>query len=264
MDSAVNFLKLAIEKIREHEMKYGINLNEFHNLLFIISVLFGFVFIFYLIFILFSIFCKGSKPNKIVLLLGPCDSGKTTFLFKLKTDKICRTVPSMKENIAFINLKKDKWQKCIRFVDFPGHPKLSYALNKYFSITNVIIYILDCSDRQSLKIVAEKLFELYTNKLIVKKQIPIIILCNKTDLCNSRPKQVIKEDLEREIEILKMSKYNSLDDDYNDETECFLGANSEFFRFERAPCHTVSTEICSGSVKNNNIEEVVELIQKFY
>ncbi|SBS98638.1 signal recognition particle receptor, beta subunit (SRPR-beta) [Plasmodium ovale curtisi] len=208
-----------------------------------------------------NVFFKRSKTNKIVLLLGPCDSGKTTFLFKLKTDKLCRTVPSMKENVAFIYLKNKKRQKCIRFVDFPGHPKLSYGLSKYFSFTNVIIYMLDSSDRQSLKIVAEKLFELFTNKVVVKKQIPFIIFCNKTDLCNSRPKQVIKEDLEREIEILKMSKYNSLDDDCNDETECFLGANSEFFRFEKAPCHV---EICSASVKNNNTEEIVELIEKFY
>ncbi|CAG9472540.1 signal recognition particle receptor, beta subunit, putative [Plasmodium vivax] len=261
MDALLSALKEAVHKMKSYQMKYSINLNEFHNLLFIISILFALAFLFYLIVILCSIFCKGSKPNKIVLLLGPCDSGKTTFLFKLKTDKLCTTVPSMKENVAFISLKNNKWKKCIRFVDFPGHPKLSFALNKYFSITNVIVYVLDCSDRQALKVVAEKLFELYTNKVVVKKQIPLIIFCNKTDLCNSRPKQVIKEDLEREIEILKMSKYNSLDDDYNDETECFLGTNSEFFRFEKAPCHT---EICSGSVKNSNIEEVVELLQKFY
>lgn len=37
------------------------------------------------------------------------------------------------------------------------------------------------------------------NKAIVKRQIPIIIFCNKTDLCNSRPKKVIKDDLEREM-----------------------------------------------------------------
>eukprot|EP00366_Plasmodium_knowlesi_P005043 XP_002262541.1 hypothetical protein, conserved in Plasmodium species [Plasmodium knowlesi strain H] len=264
MDTLMMALREVIQKISSYQMKYSINLNEFHNLLFIISILFGLAFLFYLIVILWSIFFKESKPNKIVLLLGPCDSGKTTFLFKLRTDKLCTTVPSMKENVAFINLKNNKWKKCIRFVDYPGHPKLSFGLNKYFNITNVIIYILDCSDRQALKVVAEKLFELYTNKVVVKKQIPLIIFCNKTDLCNSRPKQVIKEDLEREIEILKMSKYNSLDDDYNDETECLMGTNSEFFRFEKAPCHTVSTEICSGSVKNNNIEEVVELVKKFY
>ncbi|SCQ17269.1 signal recognition particle receptor, beta subunit, putative [Plasmodium ovale] len=261
MDVFVKISKEIVNKIKTYNMKYGLNLNEFHNLLFVVSILFGLVFFLYVIFIFFSVFFKRSKTNKIVLLLGPCDSGKTTFLFKLKTDKLCRTVPSMKENVAFIYLKNKKRQKCIRFVDFPGHPKLSYGLSKYFSFTNVIIYMLDSSDRQSLKIVAEKLFELFTNKVVVKKQIPFIIFCNKTDLCNSRPKQVIKEDLEREIEILKMSKYNSLDDDCNDETECFLGANSEFFRFEKAPCHV---EICSASVKNNNTEEIVELIEKFY
>ncbi|SCP03739.1 signal recognition particle receptor, beta subunit, putative [Plasmodium malariae] len=262
MDILIKILKEVVYEIKKCYLKYGINLNEFQNLLFIITVLLGLLFLFYVILILYSIFFKGNKPNQIVLLLGPCDSGKTTLLFKLKTDKICRTVPSMKENIAFINLKnKKKKKKFIRFVDFPGHPKLSYAMNKYFSITNVIVYMLDSSDRQSLKVVAEKLFELFTNKVIVKKQIPFIVLCNKTDLCNSRPKQVIKEDLEREIEILKMSKYNSLDDEDNEETECFVGANSEFFRFEKAPCHT---EICSASVKNNNIEELLELIEKYY
>ncbi|KJP87616.1 hypothetical protein AK88_02784 [Plasmodium fragile] len=261
VDPWTSAMNETAQNINSNQTKYSINLNEFHNLLFIISLLFGVAFLFYLLVILYSIFFKESKPNKIVLLLGPCDSGKTTFLFKLKTDKLCTTVPSMKENVAFINLKSNKWKKCVRFVDFPGHPKLSFALNKYFNITNVIVYILDCSDRQALKVVAEKLFDLYTNKVVVKKQIPLIIFCNKTDLCNSRPKQVIKDDLEREIEILKMSKYNSLDDDYNEETEFLLGTNSEFFRFEKAPCHT---EICSGSVKNNNIDEVVELIKKFY
>ncbi|SPJ11654.1 signal recognition particle receptor, beta subunit [Plasmodium sp. DRC-Itaito] len=261
MDILNKIIKDIIYKIKIYHVKYGIDLNDFHNLLFVITLLFGFVFLLYLLLILFNIFLKKSKANNVVLLLGPCDSGKTTFLFKLKTDKLCRTVPSMKENIAFIFLKNKKKQKCIRFVDFPGHPKLSYSLNKYFNITNVIVYMIDSSDRQTLKFVAKKLFELFTNKVIVKKKIPFIIVCNKTDLCNSRPKQVIKEDLEREIEILKMSKYNNLDDDCIDETECFLGANSEFFRFEKAPC---PIELCSASVKNNNVDEIIEFIEKHY
>ncbi|CRH02884.1 signal recognition particle receptor, beta subunit, putative [Plasmodium relictum] len=262
MDVLLNILKNIIYKLKIYYVKYGIDLNEFHNLLFIISLLFGLVFLFYLIFILFKIFKKKKKTKQeIILLLGPCDSGKTTFLFKLKTDKICRTITSMKENKAFIFLKNKKKQKCIQFVDFPGHPKLSHSLNKYFDLTRIIIYILDSSDRQSLKLVAEKLYELFTNKVIVEKKIPFIIVCNKTDLCNSRPKQVIKEDLEREIEILKMSKYNSLEEDDNDEIENLLGTNSEFFRFEKAPCHI---EICSASVKNDCIEEIIEFIEKHF
>uniref|UniRef100_A0A8C9H5D5 Signal recognition particle receptor subunit beta n=1 Tax=Piliocolobus tephrosceles TaxID=591936 RepID=A0A8C9H5D5_9PRIM len=241
MDKLTKIFHQVINEIKKIDIKYGINLNDFHNLLFVISILFGLLFLFYIVFIFFTIFLKKKKTYNIVLLLGPCDSGKTTFLFKLKINKLCRTVPSMKENIAFINIKDKKKNKSIKFVDFPGHPKLSYGIEKYLSITNVIIYILDSSDRQSLKIVAEKLFELFMNKTVVKRQIPFIICCNKTDLCNSRPKQVIKEDLEREIEILKMSKNKGLDnDEYTEENEYFLGQNSEFFRFEKAPCHIVN------------------------
>ncbi|SCM25754.1 signal recognition particle, beta subunit, putative [Plasmodium chabaudi adami] len=261
MENSVKILNEVIGKIKDYNKKYGINLDEFHNVLFVTSILLALLFIFYIIFILFAIFCKKSKTNKVVLLLGPCESGKTTFLFKLKTDKMCRTVPSMKENVAFVFLKNIKKSKFIQFVDFPGHPKLAFGIKKYLNVTNVIVYILDSSDRQSLKYVAENMLELFMNKEIVKRQIPIIIFCNKTDLCNSRPKKVIKEDLEREIEILKMSKYNSLEDDMNDETESFLGVNSEFFRFERAPIHV---EICSASIKNNNVDEVIELIGKYY
>ncbi|ETW56108.1 hypothetical protein PFUGPA_01891 [Plasmodium falciparum Palo Alto/Uganda] len=75
---------------------------------------------------------------------------------------------------------------------------------------------------------------------------------------NGSGNQMIKKNNE---EIKNMNRSGQYYDDCIDETECFLGTNSEFFRFEKAPCHI---ELCSASVKNNNVDEIIEFVEKHY
>lgn len=278
--------KLFWAKIKNEFEKYGIDLSKISNDTFPIPATIGIIlFIYFLHLLLRTLEKKKRKRKEVVLLMGPCDSGKTTFLFKLKTGRLCRTVTSMKENKAFVLLRKigksEKSQnykageneevgsivktfgkKYVQIVDLPGHPKLFHTIHKYLEITKVILFFLDSSNRQSLKEVARSLYELLTNQVAVRRKVPILIVCNKTDLSNSRPKQVIKEDLEKEIEILKMSKSVAMDEDEEEEgKEDLLGSNTEFFRFDLTPCEI---KICSASVKDNYIEEITHFLHAHF
>lgn len=265
MEPPSDILRNLVREVKINGKKYGINIDDTNNIIFWTTLIIGTVFFLYFLLLFTNSFRKKKKKKQeIALLLGPCDSGKTTFLFQLKTGKTCRTVTSMKENKAIVFSNYNKKRKCIHVVDYPGHPKLAHSLNKYLEIAKVIIYILDSSDKQSLKHVAERLYDLFSNKIVINKRIPILIVCNKMDLCNARPKQVIKKNLEQEIEILKISRNTMLDEeekDYDNQEEEYWKTSSDFFKFEMTPCEI---EICSASVKNGNVDEIMDFVDKFF
>ncbi len=43
------------------------------------------------------------------------------------------------------------------------------------------------------------LFDLLTNQVVNKKQIPIVVVCNKSEMITAKPKEFVKEELEMEM-----------------------------------------------------------------
>jgi signal recognition particle receptor subunit beta len=72
-----------------------------------------------------------------------------------------------------------------RVVDIPGHQRVRYMLRDYLPGASAIVFLVD-SVNFEVRPVAEYLYDLFTNKIIRKKKMPILIACNKKDIITAK------------------------------------------------------------------------------
>ncbi|EME29241.1 hypothetical protein Gasu2_55260 [Galdieria sulphuraria] len=130
-------------------------------------------------------------------------SGKSTLYHVLRTGKAPKfqSVTSMVPNEGTFIPRGSKTLKEANFVDFPGNERLKTELEDQVLHAKVIIYVLDVS-RLETEIRKEAISVYNIFKLLKKrnrKAIPILIFCNKIDLCESFPLDKVRQILGEEI-----------------------------------------------------------------
>eukprot|EP00386_Alphamonas_edax_P005356 GDKI01017199.1.p1 GENE.GDKI01017199.1~~GDKI01017199.1.p1 ORF type:complete len:271 (-),score=86.03 GDKI01017199.1:23-835(-) len=193
-----------------------------------------------------------------VLLLGPCDAGKTALFFLWRNGSLIETVSSLKANTDTIDLlnRGDK-STPIEVIDYPGHGRLKDGAMQSLEKARCIVYLVDAANRQSLKTAAESLYDIFTHPTMGVKgsKPPLLIACNKQDVGGARKKEGVVEDLEREIERLRQSRGVALEG--QDEADSFLGIEGEPFKLEHAPC---SVRVCECAVAEEKIDELNDFV----
>ncbi|KTW30204.1 hypothetical protein T552_00682 [Pneumocystis carinii B80] len=149
----------------------------------------------------------NQKPAYFILILGIENSGKTTFLEKVKSiynkryifsrDNITSTVG---QNIGKITIDKTK----IQLWDLGGRISLRSLWYSYFSECHSIIYVLDSSEKEKIY-EAKDIFERIINHEDIKG-IPILIVANKQDISGSFTIEEIKKVFNNVIERLEEYK----------------------------------------------------------
>merc|ERR1711988_1631312 len=105
--------------------------------------------------------------------------------------------------------------------------------------------MIDSEDKQKLKDAAEHLYVLLTNQDLCELHTPILLCLNKTDLKTARSEKVVMDELEREIEQMRISRGAALEG--QDEADSYLGVDGEKFKIvEHSPC---PVQVCRVSVK---------------
>eukprot|EP00920_Eleutheroschizon_duboscqi_P020550 GHVT01048659.1.p1 GENE.GHVT01048659.1~~GHVT01048659.1.p1 ORF type:complete len:241 (-),score=32.69 GHVT01048659.1:1367-2089(-) len=165
----------------------------------------------------------GGRSPQLALLLGECDSGKTSLFLQLRNGRPGLTVSSMQANHSSV-LLSDKLQAAaaagnahrhsgnnnmhdilhakpllVNLVDYPGHPRLHTGALKLLPQAKCIVYVIDSADKQAIKTSAERLYELLVHPQMHQFRPPLLVGCNKADLPAARPPEAIQEDLEREM-----------------------------------------------------------------
>ncbi|KAK1263153.1 hypothetical protein QJS04_geneDACA009434 [Acorus gramineus] len=170
----------------------------------------GVVFLTFVFFVLLRIL-KRTKPNTIVLA-GLSGSGKTTLFYQLRDGSPHQgTVTSMEPNegsfILHSELEKKKKINPVYVVDVPGHSRLRLKLDEYLPQTAGLVFVVDALDfLPNCRAAAEYLYDILTKTTIVKRKIPVLILCNKTDKVTAHTKDFIRKQLEKEIDKLRTSR----------------------------------------------------------
>ncbi|KAF8821568.1 signal recognition particle receptor beta subunit protein [Cardiosporidium cionae] len=228
--------------------------NSSSNLL-VISVLIAILLAFYFL----SSHAKW-KPTKgdLVLLLGQCGSGKTAIFLQLRNGHIRETVSSLIENKDGIKLLETE-SKPVEVVDYPGHLRLQYGIYNLIPKSRCIIYLVDATDKSSIKPTAEHLYDLFTSSQLRAQPLPFLLACNKSDLHSARPPSLIKEDLEREIEKVRISRSALLEG--QERSDIYLQADGLPFAFHSAPC---PLEICQCSAKSGDVSSIISFIRKCF
>ncbi|XP_036322908.1 ADP-ribosylation factor-like protein 3 [Rhagoletis pomonella] len=114
-----------------------------------------------------------------ILLLGLDNAGKTTILKQLASEEISTVTPTAGFNIKSVaadGFKLNVW-------DIGGQWKIRPYWKNYFANTDVLIYVIDCTDRERLSETGRELFELLMDNRL--KQVPLLVFANKQDLPNA-------------------------------------------------------------------------------
>ncbi|KAI4302104.1 hypothetical protein MLD38_037890 [Melastoma candidum] len=150
-----------------------------------------------------GIFCR--KKSNTVLLTGLSGGGKTVLFYQLRDGSShLGTVTSMEPNEGTFVLHSEATKKGkvkpVHVVDVPGHSRLRAKLDEFYPQAAGIIFVVDAMDfLPNCRSASEYLYDILTNAIVVKKKIPVQILCNKTDKVTAHTKEFIRKQLEKEI-----------------------------------------------------------------
>lgn len=117
---------------------------------------------------------SGESQNRIVLLLGLDNAGKTTLLYRLKDDEFVDTVPTIGLNIEEITHQGSK----ITLWDVSGKSRKLWK--HYYDRVDGILFVVDSTDIGKIEDVKEELANLMLEEIL--KDVPIVVLCNKQDV----------------------------------------------------------------------------------
>ncbi|PHT33134.1 hypothetical protein CQW23_29471 [Capsicum baccatum] len=137
-------------------------------------------------------------PSSTILLTGLGGSGKT-FLFDKLSDGSAHqgTVTSMEPNEDSFILRAETYKKRknrpVRVADVPLHSRLCPKLDKFSPQAAGIVFLVDLE-----KFLPHSyLYEILMKETVVKKKIPVLLLCNKVDKTTAHTKEFIRENSSR-------------------------------------------------------------------
>ncbi|XP_058091848.1 uncharacterized protein LOC131237849 [Magnolia sinica] len=179
---------------------------------------------------------KRTKSNTIVLA-GLSGSGKTVLFYQLRDGSSHQgTVTSMDPNEGSFVLHSESEMKGkikpVHVVDVPGHSRLRPKLDGFLPQAAGLVFVVDALDfLPNCRAVAEYLYDILTKAAVVKRKIPLLIVCNKTDKVSAHSKDFIRKQLEKEIDKLRVSRTGASEADIADEFT--LGVTGEPFAFSQ-------------------------------
>ncbi|KAF3552257.1 hypothetical protein DY000_02000238 [Brassica cretica] len=191
---------------------------------------------------------RRTKSNT-VLLSGLSGSGKTVLFYQLRDGSSHQgTVTSMEPNEGTFDLHSENAKKgkvkLVHLVDVPGHSRLRPKLEEFLPQAAAIVFVVDALEfLPNCRAASEYLYDILTNANVVKKKVPVLLCCNKTDKLTAHTKEFIRKQMEKEIEKLRASRSAvSTADIANDFT---IGIEGEVFSFSHC-CNKVTVAEASG------------------
>ncbi|XP_062866913.1 ADP-ribosylation factor-like protein 11 [Trichomycterus rosablanca] len=123
---------------------------------------------------------KQTHQPPQVILLGLDSAGKSTLLYRLHQGVIMETVPTIGFNI--VNLKLDK-KSVLTVWDVGGHESMRSNWKYYLEGCKALVYVVDASDHSRINEAKMALNIILSDHNL--KDVPLMVLANKTDMQNS-------------------------------------------------------------------------------
>ncbi|KAK4399712.1 hypothetical protein Sango_1077300 [Sesamum angolense] len=177
------------------------------------------------------------KSSNTIALTGLSGSGKTVLFYQLRDGSShLGTVTSMEPNEGTFVLHSETTKKGkikpVHIVDVPGHSRLRPKLDEFLPQAAGIVFVVDAVEfLPNVRAASEYLYDILTKASVVKKKIPLLLLCNKVDKVTAHTKDFIRKQLEKEIDKLRASRTALSSADVTNEYT--LGVPGEAFAFHQ-------------------------------
>ncbi|XP_076803715.1 ADP-ribosylation factor 6-like isoform X1 [Clavelina lepadiformis] len=119
--------------------------------------------------------CFQIKP-KNVIMFGCNQPGKTTILYKLVSNQVVNTIPTVGFNVETLVVQNQS----LRLWDVGGGSKMPKVWPQYFDFAHGVIYVIDCSDEEYFEYGLSELVQLI-DRTSDMELIPFLIFANKQD-----------------------------------------------------------------------------------
>ncbi|KAL2484320.1 signal recognition particle binding [Forsythia ovata] len=258
--------KMDEEKIEELKIQTQKWLNEAQEFIQKVSPIqiysaIGVVLFTIFLFIIIRLF-KRTSSNTIVLT-GLTGCGKTVLFYQLRDGSSHQgTVTSMEPNEGTFVLHSETTKKGkvkpVHLVDVPGHSRLRPKLDDFLPQAAAIVFVVDAVEfLPNCRAASEYLYDVLTKANVVKKKIPLLLLCNKVDKVTAHTKDFIRKQLEKEIDKLRASRTALSSADIANEYT--LGVPGEAFTFSQ--CQNKVT-IAETSGLTGDISQLEQFIRE--
>ncbi|KAJ0176730.1 hypothetical protein K1T71_007909 [Dendrolimus kikuchii] len=204
-------------------------------------------------------FSRRRTVRKSVLLTGLSDSGKTLLFVRLAYSQYRQTFTSMKENVEeYITSNKS-----LKIVDLPGQERLrNKFFDQYKNSAKAIVYVVDSvTIQKEIRDVAEYLYTILADPVVQSNCPPLLILCNKQDQPLAKGPQVIKSLLEKEINLVRITKSSQLQsvDPAQTNNAAYLGKIGKDFEFSHLNCKVDVVEGSANAGDDDNPADIKAL-----
>lgn len=224
---------------------------------------------------------KRDTRNAVLILgiSGDNDApavGKTALFKVLRFGQLPKhgTVPSMQVNEAsFAPFGSSQSAQPLRWIDFPGHPRLRHKLPEYLKMARCVVFVIDAQrfTAQARKD-AQLLFNVLTDPVVVRNSTPVLVFCNKSETPNSASAITVQTRLEAELERTRAASNSTLQSasvgttastfaQDGEEQRELLGYENEKFVFDHAPGPVT---FASGSAMRQDIDPIINFTRSSF
>ncbi|XP_041979436.1 signal recognition particle receptor subunit beta [Aricia agestis] len=197
-------------------------------------------------------FSRRRHLRRSVLVTGLSDAGKTLLFVRLTYSQFRQTFTSMRENIEEYITSNNT----LKIVDLPGQERLrNKFFDQYKSSAKGIVYVVDSvTIQKEIRDVAEYLYTILADPVVQSNSPPLLILCNKQDQPMAKGSQVIKNLLEKEINLVRVTKSSQLEsvDPSQSSSASFLGKMGRDFEFSHLSCRVDIAESSASTGDDEN------------
>ncbi|XP_070263572.1 ADP-ribosylation factor-like protein 11 isoform X1 [Myotis yumanensis] len=137
-----------------------------------------------------SVNSRGHKAEAQVVMMGLDSAGKTTLLYKLKGYQLVETLPTIGFNVEPLEAPG-----CMSLTlwDVGGQAQLRASWKNYLEGADVLVYVLDSTDKARLPEAGAELAEVLDRPSMAS--VPFLVLANKQEMPGALPLLEIRDKL---------------------------------------------------------------------
>nr|XP_014087185.1 signal recognition particle receptor subunit beta [Bactrocera oleae] len=199
---------------------------------------------------------RRSLGRRDFILTGLSESGKSAIFMQMMHKKFPDTFTSITENVG----EYRSGRMSGRLVDIPGHYRVrDKCFDQYKRTAKGLIFVVDSvTVQKDVRDVADALYSVLADP--ATQSCPFLVLCNKQDLSTAKGAQVIKSVLEKEMNIVRVTrsrKLQSVGED-NASKPVFLGKESKDFEFSHINQNVQFFECSAKDNQLNNLSDWID------